>query len=87
MRHKSIGMFHAVIDHTPNSDAVGKRQHGGGGDGEEGGGDKEREGGWKEGRGGLQRRRKEERKVHVRGKQGCNTAYTHVHVHAQKEGK
>ncbi len=51
----------------------------------EGGGDKEREGGWKEGRGGLEGRRKEERKVS--GKQGCNTAYTHAHVHAQKEGK
>ena len=69
-------MFHAVIDHTPNSDAVRK--------GQGGGARKEREGG-KKAREAVEGRRKEERKV--RGKQGCNTAYTHAHVHAQGEGK
>ena len=62
MRHKSIGMFHAAIDHTPNSDAVGKRQDGGGGmerRGEET--RKEREGGKKAEEGYRAEGRKRER--------------------------
>ena len=57
-------MFHAVIDHTPNSDAVRKGQ----------GGDKEREGGWKEGK----RRGRGLKEGREKGKQKARMQYLHT---------
>ena len=86
MRHKSIGMFHAAIDHTPNSDAVGKRQDGGGG--WRGGGRRQAKRGRVERR---QRRVTGQKEGREKGtckrKARMQYCFTHMHMYRKRESE